>query len=400
MPSDGPDCEFDDDCDPGEVCENNICVPDVACEDDNDCDALEICNDDNECEAVQCKTDENCDFGLICSDDNIWVLDLECTENDDCDPGDICLDEVCRADPDLFCDTGLCAEDDGLRADCVGAFLACLADNVDEEECVFLSIAICTECTEDADCSGPVELTINGDFETGDGTGWSDFSGAGATFTATDTQANGGVYSGNLAAGQASAALVKQANIGIGTVQPESTVEISFDLLGSLSGDGSVVIAEFFSELSGGGVSKSEILFGPPNFPTGTWTSYSYTVTTGNDVSGSVTLQLKAECGAVAGCGVDAYFDNVSVIVESSGGVCSEGVCESSAECAVDGDCSPTGNECIDAVCNAGTCETSDNTNECDGGNGTCNAGVCEPNGAQKWCTHRTSTCSTLVASR
>jgi hypothetical protein len=47
----------------------------------------------------------------------------------------------------------------------------------------------------------------------------------------------------------------------------------------------------------------------------------------------------------------------------------------------VDGDCPPTGNECIDAVCDAETCETSDNTNECDGGNGTCNAGVCEPNG-------------------
>jgi hypothetical protein len=160
-------------------------------------------------------------------------------------------------------------------------------------------------CGGDNGGGGPSgELTINGDFETGDGTGWSDFSGAGATFAVTDTQENGGVYSGNLAAGQASVALVKQANIGIGTVQPESTVDISFDLLGSLSGDGGVVIVEFFSELSGGGVSKSEILFGPPNFPTGTWTSYSYTVTTGNDVSGGVTLQLKAECGAVPGCGV------------------------------------------------------------------------------------------------
>ena len=235
------------------------------------------------------------------------------------------------------------------------------------------------ECTT----GGGGELAVNGDFETGDDTGWSNFSGAGATFTVTDTQANGGVYSGNLNAGSASVALVKQANIGIGTVQPNSTVEVSFDLLGSLTGDGGVVIVEFFSELDGGGVSKSEILFGPPAFPNDTWTSYSYTVTTGADVSGGVTLQLKAECGAVAGCAVDSYFDNVSVTFGSGGGeagTCSEGICVPNAECSVPDDCPPTNNECIDAVCNAGTCGTSNNSNACDGGAGTCNAGVCVPN--------------------
>jgi hypothetical protein len=156
------------------------------------------------------------------------------------------------------------------------------------------------------------ELTTNGDFETGDTTGWADLSSAGATFAATTAESNGGQFSGNLAAGEAQLALVKQANIGIGQVQPNSTLEVSFDLLGSV-GPGGVVIVEFFSEIDPEGTSKTEILYGPPDFPPNTWTSFSYNVTTGPDVSGGVTLQLKAECGAVGGCTADAYFDNVSV---------------------------------------------------------------------------------------
>jgi hypothetical protein len=65
---------------------------------------------------------------------------------------------------------------------------------------------------------------------------------------------------------------------------------------------------------------------------------------------------------------------------DGGNGTCNAGVCEPNAECAVDGDCPPTDNECIDAVCNAGTCETSNNTNACDDDTGTCNEGVCVPN--------------------
>ena len=113
--------------------------------------------------------------------------------------------------------------------------------------------------------------------------------------------------------------MVKQANLGIGTVMPNSSVTVSFDLFGSLAGVGGVVIAEFFSELSGGGTSKSEMLSGGPLLPvapndwTAGWVSYSFTVTTGSDVSGGVTLQLKTDCGANPGCTTDVFFDNVSV---------------------------------------------------------------------------------------
>ena len=54
----------------------------------------------------------------------------------------------------------------------------------------------------------------------------------------------------------------------------------------------------------------------------------------------------------------------------------------SNAECSVPEDCLATGNECIDPVCDGGVCGTSNNTNACDGGNGTCDGqGNCVPNG-------------------
>jgi len=239
------------------------------------------------------------------------------------------------------------------------------------------------ECT----AGGGGELTVNGDFETGNTTGWEFFPNDG-TFAASSAQANGGTFSGNLVAsvpaggGPPSFPVVKQANIGIGTAQPNSSCDISFDLFGSVSGAGGVFFAEFFSELSGGGTSSSVILGGGPLFPTGTWTNYAYTTPTGDDVSGGVTLQLKADCGANPGCTVDAFIDNVSVTCGSGGGepgTCSEGMCVPNADCSVAGDCPDDGNECTDATCDAGTCGTSNNTNVCDGGNGTCSAGVCVP---------------------
>jgi hypothetical protein len=165
-----------------------------------------------------------------------------------------------------------------------------------------------------------VNIAVNGDLETGDLTGWTTFDNAG-TITVTNAQANGGTYSLNLVASvaapgdPASFPVAKNANIGIGIVQPNSSATISFDLYGSLSGAGGVIFSEFFSELSGGGTSSSVILGGGPIFPTDTWTHYEYTTPTGFDVSGGVTLQLKADCGANPGCTVDAYFDNITVDV-------------------------------------------------------------------------------------
>jgi len=143
---------------------------------------------------------------------------------------------------------------------------------------------------------------ISGDFELPD-----------ATFDATTEQAKTGDWSGNvLAPGPSTSPVIQQANMGVGIVTPNSKVTISFALLGELTGESGAVFAELFSEVSGGG-GKSEILRVGPLVPTGQWNTYSYTVTTGDDVSGGLTLELKAECGAVPGCAANAYFDDVTI---------------------------------------------------------------------------------------
>ena len=179
--------------------------------------------------------------------------------------------------------------------------------------------------------------------------------------------------------------LIKQANKGIGAVQPNSEITISFSMKGSLAGASGVVFAELFSEIIPEGVSQAEILGGGPLFPTDEWVDYSFTTTTGPDVSNGVTLQLAAICGAVDGCVVEAFFDDVTIVIAGGAGepgTCSEGVCVPNPECSTAADCTDDGNECTDPVCNAGVCETSNNTNACDGGAGTCDAGACVPNEA------------------
>ena len=164
------------------------------------------------------------------------------------------------------------------------------------------------------------ELTTNGDFETGDKSGWTEFtSGFGGGSFTVETAFDG--FAGKLAAGRNESPVIKQANIGGSAVSPNMPVTISFDLSGDLQGAGGVVFAEFFSELSGEGVSKAEILGGSPLFPASSEASYCFETTTGTDVSGGITLQLKAACGDVEGCSVDAFFDNASVKLGNSCGL-------------------------------------------------------------------------------
>ena len=105
-------------------------------------------------------------------------------------------------------------------------------------------------------------------------------------------------------------AVIKQANLL--PAQPNTQYVISFDIRGAAS-VGGVFFVEFFSELSGGGTSKAEIITGGPHPLSDNWTSYSYTVLTGSNVDGGITLQLKSSCGPVGGCLVDVFFDNVSI---------------------------------------------------------------------------------------
>ena len=164
----------------------------------------------------------------------------------------------------------------------------------------------------------------NGDFETADLTGWT--PGENGTITVENATLDG--RTGNFARLQTTAApqdvLLSQVALGAGTIVAGDMIDVSFDLIGTLTGDSGVVFVEvIFLDGSGQDVGGRNFV-GPaaPYFPTATWATNSGTVTAGTgangtqyDVSGGVTLQLKAACGGVPGCAVDAYFDNVTFTV-------------------------------------------------------------------------------------
>ncbi len=161
-----------------------------------------------------------------------------------------------------------------------------------------------------------VELTSNGDFESGNTSGWVSFPSGSSTFEAISSPASD-VFAGNFTGkivntSEGQAAIIKQANLGVGVVQSFQEITISFWAKGSGTAGG-VQFAEFFSELSGGGTSKSEILGGTPLFLGNDYAFYSFNAITGGDVSGGVTLQLNAATGANPGSTSTFFVDNVSV---------------------------------------------------------------------------------------
>jgi len=149
---DGPECEIDQDCGIGEVCTDNVCVPDVECSVDQDCSAGEICAGNVCVPDVECTFDQDCSAGEICIR-NACVPDVECIFDQDCSAGEICTSNVCTPEAEchfnLDCDVGeICVDQ------------VCVPDvecNVDQdchagEVCVNHLCIPEVECNVDQDC--------------------------------------------------------------------------------------------------------------------------------------------------------------------------------------------------------------------------------------------------------
>jgi hypothetical protein len=156
------------------------------------------------------------------------------------------------------------------------------------------------------------QLTNNGDFEVGDLSGW-DASENGGSITADNTQDSGSTWVGHIVAGPSNNPALSQAGLGVGTVMPGDTIDISFDMCGSLA-SGGIVFPALLSEFgSGTGADRQDLdtIVTPPSV----WTRYNYSAVAGNNVTGGVSLQLDVVCGGDAACSADVYFDNVSVTI-------------------------------------------------------------------------------------
>ena len=168
----------------------------------------------------------------------------------------------------------------------------------------------------------PVELAVNGNFEAGSLSGWTQFEVTAGDQTVTSDAASGS-FAGRIENTVArSNSLFKQANMTLaGGLIAGETVTISFDAKGSFP-DGGVAFAEFFSERAGGGVNKAEILSGGPlsnyaGFNATTYTHMMFTTTVASaalgGAPGGLTLQLGATTGGSPGTLM--FYDNVSVSV-------------------------------------------------------------------------------------
>ncbi len=174
----------------------------------------------------------------------------------------------------------------------------------------------CLDCDSGGGGGGGTgdNLAANGDFETGDETGWLLFQNGGSV-TIDNSVNNGGSWSGKLVVTDSGGnPAFKQERIGSGTVAAGDTVQITFDYIGSISQPGAVVNVLLFGEGAGGAVPFTHV-FNPGPAPSGSWTPFTgtFTIPGGTDVSEGISFLIETVCGAVTGCGVTMNIDNVVV---------------------------------------------------------------------------------------
>lgn len=158
---------------------------------------------------------------------------------------------------------------------------------------------------------GGVGAVANGDFETGDFSDWETFDNGGSV--SISTPGSGGTGSAaNLNITSPGNPTLKQTGIGEGQLVPDQQVTVSFDWKGTAAAGG-VIDIQLFSEQSGGGVTKADLVQGGDAFPADWTTVGPLNYTTGPDVSGGLTIQITAICGGATGCVSDVFIDNVVI---------------------------------------------------------------------------------------
>jgi PKD repeat protein len=157
-------------------------------------------------------------------------------------------------------------------------------------------------------------IASNGDFETGNDTGWLFFQNGGKA-ELDNTINNGGSWSGKLTTGGPSNPAFKQEGIGAGTVKAGDVIRVRFDHKGAVVQPGGVFNVLLFGE-GASGASFTHV-FNPAPVPGANWTTFTgnFTIPLGTDVSKGISFLIEAVCGADAGCSVTANIDNVRVLL-------------------------------------------------------------------------------------
>ena len=155
-------------------------------------------------------------------------------------------------------------------------------------------------------------LLLNGDFETGDLTGWEVFGQTPNSSVAAIMGDNGPTAPGSYNAlmnnqAEALGLTLKQATeVGLAIA---GAVNYSFDLKLDQADLGGVLFVQIFAEQEGVGIIGGSGLMGP-YWPWGAWTTYSdsFVAPAGTDF---LTIQIMANTGANIGTNCVAHVDNV-----------------------------------------------------------------------------------------
>jgi hypothetical protein len=176
-----------------------------------------------------------------------------------------------------------------------------------------IALAVAMTISAGASQAAYQDIAVNGGFETGDFTGWTQFPGSLGTAGQTIvTPGNGSTFAANLNEPNPAANIIKQANLRPGEWTPGQAIDISFDYKGS-AGAGGVLFAELFMELTGGGVGPGSGILAVIANPSASWQTFTASSVAGPDTSGGVTLQLNVTCGADPGCFSEFQIDNVTI---------------------------------------------------------------------------------------
>lgn len=155
-------------------------------------------------------------------------------------------------------------------------------------------------------------LLVNGDFETGDLTGWEVAGGNASAGVTVETPDNGPAFPGTNNAylnnmGEAVGLTLKQVTAP-GTAAP-GLINYSFDLKLDQADAGGVLFVEIFAEAEGVGIIGGSGLMGP-FWPWGEWETFGGGFIAPENTS-FLTIQIMANTGATQGTNCLAHVDNV-----------------------------------------------------------------------------------------
>ncbi len=172
------------------------------------------------------------------------------------------------------------------------------------------------------DCPTPPagEFITDGDFEA-NAECWALFDNNGSATISNTVSNGGGTRSGQIQSAPGANPGIKQERFGIGTVMPNTTYNVSFDVKANSDNPlmaGAILNAFMFSEVAEGSTEPAVLhaLVQGDGAVSTSWETRNYSFTTAGNVGGGVSILIELVCGGVPECAGTINIDNVSMTAQ------------------------------------------------------------------------------------